>query len=171
MIECIANPFLFDYLYVASRLPVDEREQITELTGHQFDIDGAATGAFMVNGPKWAIKKDGIPLSIFGAHQERPGVWRDFMMNTPETFAPENYASVTRHCKRAMDTAFKQGVAHRIECIVPLSRSHVFRWYAALGYKFETVMPGYLVSGQPAALFARLKPGIAHGNGIKQLSQ
>jgi hypothetical protein len=156
MITIEANPYLLDFLYVAARMPQDERDQIESMTGHPFEIDGAAMGAFMVNGPKWVIKKDGRPISVFGGSLERPGVWRDFMMNTAETFAAENYVTVTRMCRKAMNHMFKTGQAHRVECIVPLARSHVFRWYKALGYKQEAVMQGYLANGYPAVLFSRV---------------
>lgn len=168
MIECHMNVTLLDLLYVAALLPPDEIEQMEQLTGATFSPDECAARAWLAQGPKWVIKKDGYPLSVFGAVPDRPGVWTDFMVNTPGAFAPANFASVTRHCRRAMDYMFNAGHAHRIQCITPVSRGHVFRWYKTLGYHQEAVLSSYLANGTDAVIFCRTKD--SHGLGRQQFS-
>jgi hypothetical protein len=169
MIE-VFYPTLLDFIMVCARLPQDEKDQMEQLSGNEFTIDGAAMGAFNAPGPKFVLKKDGKPLCIFGAVPERRGVYRDFMLNTPEAFSPENYLAVTRHVKRAIDWLFDSGQAHRIYCETPIARSRVFRWYKAIGYRFETVIRGCLVNGSDAALFARVKRNSQHGLRQQQFS-
>lgn len=161
MIDVYNDPMLIDFISVAQRLPQDEIDQIEAMTGRQFEIDGVAIGAYTVQGPKWAAKIGNRALSVGGFNQERPGVWRDFMMNTPESFAPENYVQLTRHCRRIMNMMFKSGSAHRLECIVPLSRitarPELVRWYKAVGYTQEAVMQAYLANKYPAVMFSRIR--------------
>lgn len=161
MIEVFNDPLLIDFISIAQRLPQDEIDQIEAMTGRQFEIDGVALGAYMVQGPKWVAKIGTRPLSIGGFNQERPGVWRDFMMNTPESFAPENFVPVTRHCRRIMNMMLKSGNAHRLECIVPerrlLDRPEIERWYHTMGYRREAVMQAYLANKYPAVMFSRIR--------------
>ena len=154
MIEVFTNPFLLDFVKVCINLPADEREQLEEFTGHPYDVDGAAVGNYSVPGPKWVLKVGGEPLAVGGFVPERPGVWRDFMLTTP-TLWEKHWFEATRVCRRVMDAMLLSGQAHRLECITPLSRERVFRWYTILRYKQEAVMPMYTVSGKDAVLFAR----------------
>jgi hypothetical protein len=158
MIECFNNPFLLDFVSVCCRMPDDERAQLTALTGQEFDIDGAAIGNFTVAGPKWVIKADGTPLVVGGFALERPGVWRDFMLTTPEAWS-KHWFPVTRICRRIMDQMFLGKHAHRIECIVPAARVRpdLERWYSVLGYNKEALLHGYCANGADAVLYARVQ--------------
>jgi hypothetical protein len=162
MIEIRQDPYLMDFLFVAARLPQDERDQIEAFSGLPFEIDGAAIGAFMAPGPKWVAMKDGQPVSVGGFVQERRGVWRDFMMNVKGAFDDPAYASfITRHCRKILDAMFRSGQATRCECIVPLQRitdrPELVRWYKVMKYRQDAVIPAYLANGYPAVIFGRVR--------------
>ena len=161
MIQIYTNPLLLDFIRVCIKLPQDERDQLEAFTGQPYDIDGAALGNFMVQGPKWVAKVDDEPISIGGFVPQRPGVYRDFMLNTPEAFNPKNWFAITRSSRRAMDTMFRDGIAHRIECIAPAARlagrPRVEAWYNVLGYNREATLPGYCANGADAVQFSRVR--------------
>lgn len=161
MIEVVHNPLLLDYIKVCVNMPEDERAQVPEFTGYPFGIDNVAIGCWQVSGPKWSIRRDGEPLVVGGFHQERPGVWRDFLLTTPDAWTRENWMPVTRACRRIMDSMFQNGAAHRMECVTPSirvkSRPELPKWYGVLGYHHEATLRGYCVSGADAELFSRVK--------------
>lgn len=157
IVNAYSNPFLLDFLIVAERAPQDERDQLEAFTGQPYNAEGAAAGAWAQPGPKWVFKTDkGQPLAVAGYVQERPGVWRDFMINTPESFG-EHWFSVTRHAIRIMNAMFLSGQAHRLECVSLASRTKAHEWYGVLGMNFEGTMHGYCASGADAVLYARCK--------------
>lgn len=170
MIKVFTNPFLVDFIQVAARMPDDERSQIEAMTGVKYDIDGAAVGNFIVPGPKWVVKfgeneeafENGtaVPLVVGGFVQQRPGVWRDFMLTTPEAWT-DHWFTVTRVCRRAMTAMLRSGQAHRLECIVPAvrvqSRPELEKWYSVLGYNNEGLRYGYCANGADAIAFSRVK--------------
>jgi hypothetical protein len=155
MIEVFNNPFLLDFISVCLRMPQDERDNFEALTGQKFDVDSIAIGNFTVPGPKWVIKADGEPICVGGFVPQRPGVYRDFMINTPEAFS-KYWFPVTRIARRAMDSMLRTG-AHRLECISHHSREDAFKWYSVLGYNKEATLYGYCANGADAVLFSRVK--------------
>lgn len=159
MIKVYNNPWLIDFLKVCAAMPQDEREQLEAFTGEDYSIDSAAIGNFTVQGPKWVVKDGDEPLAIFGAAQQRPGVWRDFMLNTPGVYEKHAFG-LTRICRRAMNAMFESGQAHRVECVVPAARidarPELVRWYGALGYTREATLLKYCANGDDAVLFARV---------------
>jgi hypothetical protein len=158
MIKVYGDPWMIDYLKVCANMPQDEREQLEALTGSPFTIDGCAVGNFSVPGPKWVVKANDEPISIFGAVQQRPGVWRDFMLNTPEAFT-KHWFPVTRVARRAMNAMFLSDQAHRLECIVPATRiearPELVKWYGVMGYTREATLKKYCANGADAVLFSR----------------
>jgi len=160
MIEVFDNPLLLDFIRVAIELPEDERRQLEEFSGEQFTIDGCAIGNFTVPGPKWVVKRDGVPLVVGGFSPLRPGVWQDFLLTTKEAWEPANAFRVTLACRRVMDAMFKSGQAHRIQCVVPesrvSSRPELEKWYKVLGYKKEATLHGYCANGYAAAVYSRV---------------
>jgi hypothetical protein len=170
MIKVFNNPFLADFIQIVARMPQDERQQIENMTGGEFDVDGASVGNFVVPGPKWVAKiadteaefEDGLalPICVGGFTQQRPGVWRDFLITTPEAF-PKYAVRITAFCKKAMDVMLDSGQAHRLECIVPAerlqSRPELEKWYKILGYNKEGLRYGYCANGADAVAFARVK--------------
>lgn len=170
MIRVFNNPFLADFIQIASRMPEDERAQVEAMTGEPYDIDGVAVGNFMVPGPKWVIKSGteeqfstglATPIVVGGFAPQRPGVWRDFLLTTPEAWDKEHYFTVTRVCRRAMDAVLQSGTAHRLECVVPAarvqSRPELARWYKLLGYNEEGLRYGYCANGTDALAFSRVR--------------
>jgi hypothetical protein len=162
MIQWYTNPFLLDFLKVCWQLPQDERDQLEAFTGQPFDIDGAAIGNFTVPGPKWVAKEspEAEPVAVGGLSQQRPGVWRDYMLNTPAAFDKAHWFTMTRHCRRAINAALANG-AHRIECVIPAprlaARPELSRWYAAIGYNREATLHGYCANGADAVIFSKVR--------------
>lgn len=160
MIKVYSDPTLLDFLMVCNKMPQDERDQLAAFTGEPYDVDGAAVGNFTVPGHKWVIKADDEPIVVGGFATQRPGVWRDFLLTTPEAWE-KHWFPVTRICRRIMTAMFISGTAHRIECIVPKPRidAHpaLWGWYEVLGYHKEGLHHGYCANGADAYSFARVK--------------
>lgn len=158
MITVISNPIAMDFISVAIRLPQDEREQLEAMTGEPFDIDGCALGGFMQPGPKWSFRDaQGVPIIAGGFVPQRPGVWKDFMLTTPEAWLPENWFQVSRACRKVMDHMLSSGHAHRLECITLATRTKAMEWFRILGYKNEGVLHKYCADGQDAVAFSRVE--------------
>lgn len=170
MILTFNDPLLLDVLKICDRMPDDERAQLEAFTGQKFDVDSAAIGNFTVPGPKWVVKEGteeefhrGVaqPLMVGGFVQQRPGVWRDFLLSTPEAWDKKHFFQMTRICRKAMDTMLYSGHAHRLECIVPAarvqSRPELVRWYKLLGYNEEGPRYGYCANGADAIGFSRVR--------------
>jgi hypothetical protein len=168
IVRCYNDPWMTDFIQVCARMPQDEREQLTALTGEEYNIDSAAVGNFMVPGPKWVIKagsaedhEKGLaqPIIIGGFVPQRPGVYRDFLLTTSEAWEQHGF-QVTRICRRIMD-AMLMSHAHRLECIVPAprveSRPELAKWYKVLGYHQEGRHYGYCANGADALSFSRVK--------------
>jgi hypothetical protein len=159
VIKIYNNPFLLDFIKVCASMPEDERKQLEAFTGQAYDIDGAALGNYTVPGPKWVVKKDDAPICIGGFVPQRPGVWRDFMLTTPAAW--DNWFTVTRMCRRAMDAMFDSGEAHRLECLTPANRlaqrPEIENWYRVVGYTREATLWRYLADGSDAVIFSRVR--------------
>lgn len=162
MIQIFTDPLLLDYVKICILMPQDERDQIEAFVGQKYDIDAVAVGNFMVQGPKWVIK-DGNdnPLVVGGFKQQRPGVWRDYMLTTPQAWEKRYWFTITRTCRRAMDSMFTSKKAHRLECIAPAARlrnrPELAKWYKFLGYNQEGIRYGYCADGSDAVAFARVQ--------------
>jgi hypothetical protein len=156
MITIQENPLMLDFIKVCIKLPQDEREQLEAFTGMAYDIDGAAVGAFTSPGPKWVIRADGEPIIIGGFTPQRNGVWRDFLLTTPEAWE-QHWFPVTRICRRVMDAVLISGQAHRLECVSLASRTKAWKWYKILGYNKEGTLHGYCANGADAIIFSRVR--------------
>jgi hypothetical protein len=162
MIQVYTNPSLLDFLKVCACLPDDERQQIELSNGVTYDVDGAALGNYEASaaGPRWVIKDGELVLTIGGFVQQRPGVWRDFMLNVPEAFGPKYWRAITRVAKNAMDGMLREH-AHRLECIAPVARlaarPEIEKWYRFLGYTREATLWGYYADGSDAVSFSRVR--------------
>jgi hypothetical protein len=151
-------------------MPQDERAQIEAFVGEPWDLDRASVGNFVAPGPKWVIKHAeteedfavgrATPIVVGGFVPQRPGVWRDFLLTTPQAWS-DHWFACTRICRRVMDAMFVSGQAHRLECIVPVprveSRPELCRWYKVLGYNEEGLHHGYCANGADAYCFARVQ--------------
>ena len=163
MIQVFSDPILLDYIKICVLMPEDERSQVEMLSGQNYDIDAVAVGNFMVPGPKWVVKVENDPLCVGGFKQQRPGVWRDYMLTTPQAWEKKYWFTVTRVCRRAMDSMFQSKLAHRLECLTPASRLEqhpkLWAWYELMGYHKESVRYGYCANGSDAVAFARVSHG------------
>jgi hypothetical protein len=163
MIQVYNDPLVLDFVKICILMPEDERKQIESFVGQKYDIDAVAVGNYMVPGPKWVIKRGNDPLAVGGFKQQRPGVWRDYMLTTPQAWEKKYWFTVTRTCRRAMDSMFASKQAHRLECIVPASRlrdrPELAKWYKFLGYNEEGTRYGYCADGSDAVAFARVNHG------------
>lgn len=157
MIVTYTDPLLLDFIKVCINMPQDEREQLEAFTGEPYDIDRAAVGNYSVPGPKWVIKADDVPICIGGFVPQRPGVYRDFMLTTPQAWEKEYWFTVTRMARRAMDSMLMSKMAHRLECVSHHSRTKAFKWYDVLGYNKEATLYGYCANGADAVMFSRVK--------------
>ncbi len=155
MIEVYENPTLADFIQVVVKMTQGERENFEALTGQKYDVDSIAVGNFMTQGPKWVVYADEKPISVGGFVFQRPGVWRDFMINTPEAWGKHGF-QMTRICKRAMDAMFASKQAHRVDCISMVRHANV-RWHEVLGYNLEATLYGYGADGADALIFSRIK--------------
>jgi hypothetical protein len=160
MIDAYTDPILLDFIKCCIDMPDDERKHMEAMTGYPFDIDSAAIGNFTVQGPKWVLKDGEITLAVGGFAFQRKGVWSDFLLTTPEAWAKENWFSMTRVCRKIMDKMFDDGIAHRIECVVPVARMdkrpELERWYKTIGYSLEGFRHKYCADGGDAVAFARV---------------
>jgi len=159
-LKIYSDPLLLDFIKICAALPEDERKQIEAFSGHAYDIDGAAVGNFMVAGPKWVAKDENDqPVAIGGFVEQRPGVYRDFLLSTPDAWS-KYWFQLTRICRRVMDGMLHNGV-HRLECVVPAnrlsSRAELARWYKVLGYNKESLHYGYCADGTDAVMFSRVR--------------
>jgi hypothetical protein len=159
VIEVYTDPLLLDFVKVCINMPQDEREQLEAFTGETYDIDRAAIGNFTVAGPKWVIKANDEPICIGGFVPQRPGVYRDFMLTTPEAW--KHWFAVTRVACRAMNAMLLSKTAHRLECICPASRlekrPEVEKWYSVIRYNKEATLHGYCANGADAVMFSRVQ--------------
>jgi hypothetical protein len=157
MIHIYTQPTLWDFIRVVCQMPQNERDNFEALTGEKYNVDSIAVGNFTVLGPKWVIKADDEPICIGGFVPQRPGVWRDFMINTPAAWE-KHWFPVTRICRRAMTAMFASKQAHRLECVSLAARdARIFRWYETLGYNLEATLYGYCASGADALLFSKVR--------------
>jgi len=158
MLYLYSNPFLLDFLIVADQLPDEQRACMEAFTGEPYTVDGAAIGNFTTQGPKWTIKtEDHRPIAVGGYVYQRKGVWRDFMLSTPEAWSPENWFTVTRMTRRSGDAMFKNGIAHRLECVTLASRTKAIEWITMLGLHQEGILHGFAANGADAIMLARVQ--------------
>lgn len=159
-VQCFSDPTLLDFAIVANDMPADERAQVEAFTGQTYDAQRIAADNFLIPGPKWVMKAGDQPLCVGGYHGMRPGVWRDYMLTTAAAWSPEHFFSVTRFARKIMDSMFKAGVAHRLECVAlaaRYARPELAKWYKILGLHYEGTHHGYCANGADAITLARVK--------------
>lgn len=170
LVKLFHDPWLTDIIQVCAAMPEDERAQLEAFTNEAWDLDAVVVGNYTAQGPKWVIKAaetedqfatgKAKPIIIGGFIPQRPGVYRDFLLTTPEAWEKYGF-EVTRICRRVMDAVLMAPDCHRLECIVPAarvqSRPNLARWYKVLGYTQEGYHYGYCANGADAISFARVK--------------
>jgi RimJ/RimL family protein N-acetyltransferase len=155
-VEIYPNPTMLDLLVVASQIPEDEKHQIEAMSGYAHTIDGTALACATKNGPKFKFMADGKLIAVCGFEQVAPGVWHDWMMNTPEAFGT-HWFGLSRRCRRLVDDLLAEPAFRRIQCYSMASREAAHKWYRVLGYKREGVMAKWAANGEDVVVYARTK--------------
>jgi|SRR5690606_38901078 len=153
-LQLYRDPHLAAFVHVCYNLTEDERDQIEAFTGRAYDPEETAL-MHAQKRPAWMLCEDGVPIAIAGFDLIRPGVWQDWMLNTPTAF-DKYWRTTTKHVKRVMDAMLKED-AHRLQCISLASRIHAHKWYAVLGLAPEATLRAYGANGEDAIIFARLR--------------
>lgn len=155
VVELHHAPLLLDLVQVLAQVSESERAQYRAKTGVELDVDIAAAQIYLQPGPKW-VATDGLtPIAVGGFTPVSPGVWRDWMANTPDAFG-KHWRAISKHARRVMDGMLAQE-AHRLECVVLASRTEVVDWYGFLGYRFEGTMRHAGAQGEDFALYSRVR--------------
>lgn len=155
MIQLLQKPILSDFLTVCYQLPEDERDQYEAFNGRNYNPEQCAL-EFAAKSPAWGVYDDQGPLCLAGFDYMRPGVWSDWMLNTPRSFDKEHWRTVTKMAKRLIDALMVKS-CHRLQCVSLASRIHAHKWYRVLGLQSEVVLRGYGARGEDAILFSRLR--------------
>ena len=155
--ELFHTPCLTDFLYVCSRLPLDEQEQVEAATGKAIDFDHLASSLYLGSGPRWVLtgREFNTPMAIGGCTQPRAGVWTSWMYVLDEAWQL-HARDITRHCRKIMEVLFDQG-AHRIECVCLANRHTAHRWYDTLGLEREGTLRAWGARGEDAVMFSRVR--------------
>ena len=155
MVEVIPNPTMLDLLVVSAQLPADEAHQIEAMSGAPHDIDRTAAICWNKNGPKFRFVAGGQLIAVCGFEQVAPGVWHDWMMNTPASFG-QHWFGMSRACRRLVDWLLEQPDCRRVQCYSMASREMAHKWYRVLGYKREGVMAKWAANGEDVVVYGRV---------------
>jgi hypothetical protein len=155
VVELFSNPTLLDLVQVLAQLPESERAQYRAKNGVDLHVDIAASQLYLQPGPKWVVADGLTPICVGGFTPVSPGVWRDWMANTPAAFG-KYWRQVSKFARRTMDAMLVEE-AHRLECVVLASRTEVVDWYGFLGYSFEGTMRHAGAQGEDFALYSRVR--------------
>ena len=140
-------------------LPKEEREQYEALSGEEYDPDVMAAVMLLIPGPKWCIVAADAdePLAAGGYTQERPGVWRSWMLARPACWT-DFAEGVTNVCNGVMEMMFFDFKAHRLETLCMADRSQARRWYERhLGLQCEGIMHGAGKGKEDVAVYAKTR--------------
>lgn len=159
----LGKPLLLDYVYVAQRLPEDQRRQWEALSdGTPFDPERMAVSLAARIGPKWVLfLPDSTPLAIGGYDMLREGVWQDWLIGTEDAWA-NHWRAITKHCRRVMDYMLRHE-AHRLQTIALADRFMAFKWFGALGLQLEGTLRGYGHNGEDCVIYSRVSKGGSDG--------
>lgn len=156
MIQVFTDPWLMDLIQIAAHITPDEREQIEAYNGETFDVERVALAHYMLKGPKWVIKSDGVPVGAGGYEPLTKGVYRDWALFAEQVWTDRRlWVPVTRICKRAADAMIESG-AHRLECLSLASRIKAHEWCAILGLEKEGVQVGAAANGADLVVLSRV---------------
>ncbi len=156
------NPTLADLMLLCREAPEDIQDQWEAISGTPWCVDAVVSAVYTVGGPKWVGHVDGYPIAAGGFIPIRPGVYRDWLIPGPFAFTPAYWRSVTKICRRIMDSMLL-GDAHRLECLSLASRANVVDWYRVLGYQFEGTLHAAGSNGEDLAAYCRLRKDYGPG--------
>lgn len=157
-INVLESPGLETFLAVCRDLPKEERRQYEALSGLEYSADDMAASLTLIAGPKWGIvTARGEPLAVGGYTQERPGVWRSWMLARDPCWA--DYAeAVTQVVNGVMGVMFTDMKATRLETQCLADRAQARRWYEKhLGLQCEGVFRAAGVNQEDVAVYAKVR--------------
>lgn len=105
-------------------------------------------------GLHWVAHHEGRPAALFGAYPMHKGVWALYGFGTDDYAAV--LGEVTRFARRDMFEAVAK-VAHRAQCLSPVSHVETHKWLRLLGAKQEGVLEQYGTNREDVAMFAWTK--------------
>jgi hypothetical protein len=157
MIKYFTNPLLIDYVSILLNITPDERDQVVEYSGEEWDVDRVAIAHYQQLGPKWVAKRGDRAYCVGGFTMQTRGVWREWAMFDKEVWTDRQlWVPITRYCRRVCDDMIRLGHAHRIECLSHASRSKAHAWCGIIGFHKEATLYGAAASGADMILFARV---------------
>lgn len=157
-LNIIEQPGLATLAAVCYDLPEEEKVQYRALIGQGYDAEGMAATLLLIPGPKWGIANaDDTPIVVGGYTQERPGVWRSWMLAREVAWA-EYGEEVTNIVQGVMEMMFADFKAHRLETLCMADRVKARRWYERhLGLQCEGVLRAAGVAKEDVAVYAKVR--------------
>lgn len=153
----VAHPLAEDVAYIARQMRPDEVDQYCAFTGGEYDADEAIRRFLTIDGPKFVITADHMPVVIGGFYRVRPGVWEGWQAGTMAGWGA-HWRAITKHTRRLNDALLQDPSCHRLQLCAVAGRDKTFEWYErSLGYTREAVLKGYCADGRDAVMFARVK--------------
>lgn len=147
-----------DLAYLARNMRPDEVEQDMAFSGTGVhDVDSAILRMVNVDGPKFVMLADGLPILGGGFYCIRPGVWEGWQAGTVPGW-DRYWRSITKITRRINDKMLADPSVHRLQLCAMAGRDKTFEWYErSLGYRREATLRRYCASGVDAVMFARVK--------------
>jgi hypothetical protein len=141
-------------LTVCRGLPEDERALWHSMTGFPYDAENVAISMYRMLGR--IIHNGDQPLAAAGFIEQRPGVYRTWMIATPLAWDPYGL-EVTRIVRDKIREALSEGFAHRIETVTLADRKRARDWYPKIGLQLDTTHRKYGMNGEDAVFYVALR--------------
>lgn len=150
----IAKMELNDALYVCQRMRAADYHEIMANRWEE-DYVQVAQDAYNTPGVKYAVlNKQGLPVVIFGVAFVYPRVGSGWLIATDDL--PAVRLETTKACKKVVETLLR-GDIHRIQADSVETHDWSHEWLETIGFKRESVMPGYGKNGETFYRYAALR--------------
>lgn len=158
----LVKPSLHDLRFLCERARPDEAAQYEALAGLPWLPEAVAADYFSRRGPQFALLDwNGAPLVAAGFEFVTPGVWRAWMVGTPQAW-DAHWRAITLNTNRIMRLLLR--TERRLELLVLASRTQACEWYErGLRMQREGTHLHYGVNGETALTYARVRQGGNHG--------
>lgn len=150
-------PTLVDFLYVAHRLPPDEAELYTEMSGLRFEADRVAAQLFLDACRCWAfVDKYDAPVALGGYTSAGDGVWKSWFMATGEAWHPHGI-EVTDRVREIIVGMLADESVQRLETATLATRTRARAWYERIGLSYDSTACKASASGQDIVTYVAQK--------------
>lgn len=152
---------LCDLIELCAQMRQDERDQYVALTGATgFDFERAANAMYNTPGHRFLLVSGSDErLAVGGFEDVRPGVWRSWLVGTPNAWE-KHWRSITEASRYVAECLFEDG-AHRIEDYMLAERKDAGLWCKnGLGMQLDGIMPNYAADGRDVAVYSRTRKQI-----------